>query len=139
MQDIEEAEDADPMYDKARALAEEHTRISTSLLQRRLRIGYPRAARIMDRLEEEGIVGGGGSGGSRDVVVMDRDLDAGDALDDGEPGFHAPKHNPWRRRLGRDDAGEDGPDLRAGSRDCDLGRHRDSFPGQDSIRQISDH
>ena len=93
MQDIEEAEDADPMYEKAKALAEEHSRISTSLLQRRLRIGYPRAARIMDRLEEEGIVGGG-SGGSRDVVVMDHDIDAGDALDDGEPGFHAPKHNP---------------------------------------------
>jgi len=50
------------MYEKAKALAEEHTRISTSMLQRRLRIGYPRAARIMDRLEEEGFAGGGGGG-----------------------------------------------------------------------------
>ena len=92
--EIEEAEDADPMYDKAKALAEEHSRISTSMLQRRLRIGYPRAARIMDRLEEEGIVGGGGSGGSRDVVVMEQDIGS-DSLDDGEPGFRAPQHNPW--------------------------------------------
>jgi S-DNA-T family DNA segregation ATPase FtsK/SpoIIIE len=48
------------------------------MLQRRLRIGYPRAARIMDRLEEDGVVGGGS--GSREV------LDA----DDDEPGFKAP-------------------------------------------------
>jgi S-DNA-T family DNA segregation ATPase FtsK/SpoIIIE len=93
MTEIEEAEDADPMYEKAKALAEEHSRLSTSMLQRRLRIGYPRAARIMDRLEEEGIVGGG-SGGSRDVVVMDHEDSVAD-LDDGEPGFRPPQHNPW--------------------------------------------
>jgi S-DNA-T family DNA segregation ATPase FtsK/SpoIIIE len=75
---IEEEEDADPLYERAVALAQEHNRISTSMLQRRLRIGYPRAARIMDRLEEDGIVGGGS--GSREV------LDA----DDDEPGFKAP-------------------------------------------------
>ncbi|MFC1951992.1 DNA translocase FtsK, partial [Chloroflexota bacterium] len=44
----------DPLLDTARQLAEEHTHISTSFLQRRLRIGYPRAARIMEQLEEEG-------------------------------------------------------------------------------------
>ena len=43
----------DPLLDAARQLAEEHTHISTSFLQRRLRIGYPRAARIMEQLEEE--------------------------------------------------------------------------------------
>jgi S-DNA-T family DNA segregation ATPase FtsK/SpoIIIE len=66
-QAIEDEEDADPMYERAKALAEEHTRVSTSMLQRRLRIGYPRAARIMDRLEEEGIVGAS-DGGSREVL-----------------------------------------------------------------------
>jgi S-DNA-T family DNA segregation ATPase FtsK/SpoIIIE len=94
MTEIEEAEDADPIYEKAKALAEEHSRISTSMLQRRLRIGYPRAARFMDRLEEEGLVGGGGSSGSRDVVVKDHEDDLS-ALDDGEPGFRPPQHNPW--------------------------------------------
>jgi DNA segregation ATPase FtsK/SpoIIIE-like protein len=38
----------------ARKLASEQKRISTSFLQRRLSIGYPRAARIMDKLTEEG-------------------------------------------------------------------------------------
>jgi S-DNA-T family DNA segregation ATPase FtsK/SpoIIIE len=44
----------DPLQDAARQLAREHQHISTSFLQRRLRIGYPRAARIMEQLEEEG-------------------------------------------------------------------------------------
>jgi S-DNA-T family DNA segregation ATPase FtsK/SpoIIIE len=44
----------DSMMESARQLAKEHKYISTSFLQRRLRIGYPRAARIMEKLEEEG-------------------------------------------------------------------------------------
>jgi len=44
----------DSMLDAARQLAKEHKYISTSFLQRRLRIGYPRAARLMEKLEEEG-------------------------------------------------------------------------------------
>jgi len=44
----------DPLLDAARQLAKEHKHISTSYLQRRLRIGYPRAARLMEQLEEEG-------------------------------------------------------------------------------------
>lgn len=44
----------DPLLEAARQLAQEHKHISTSFLQRRLRIGYPRAARLMEQLEEEG-------------------------------------------------------------------------------------
>ncbi len=43
----------DPLLDAARQLAQEHKHVSTSFLQRRLRIGYPRAARLMEQLEEE--------------------------------------------------------------------------------------
>jgi S-DNA-T family DNA segregation ATPase FtsK/SpoIIIE len=43
----------DPLLDAARQLAEEHKHISTSFLQRKLHIGYPRAARLMEQLEEE--------------------------------------------------------------------------------------
>ncbi|MBM3157014.1 MAG: hypothetical protein FJ004_06980, partial [Chloroflexi bacterium] len=52
----EELKDEDPLLEAGRRLAKEHSHISTSLLQRRLHIGYPRAARIMDLLEEEGTV-----------------------------------------------------------------------------------
>jgi len=44
----------DSIMEQARQLAIEHKYISTSFLQRRLRVGYPRAARIMEKLEEEG-------------------------------------------------------------------------------------
>ncbi len=62
-------EDRDDMMDKAIELATRQKKISTSLLQRRLRIGYPRAARLMDQLEEEGIVGPSDGSKSRDVII----------------------------------------------------------------------
>jgi S-DNA-T family DNA segregation ATPase FtsK/SpoIIIE len=65
----------DPLLDRARELVAEHSRVSTSLLQRRLRVGYPRAARLMDMLEEEGAVGGSEGAGSREVYVRHDDLD----------------------------------------------------------------
>ncbi|MFC1874949.1 DNA translocase FtsK [Chloroflexota bacterium] len=43
----------DPLLESAKQLAEEYTNISTSFLQRKLHIGYPRAARLMEQLEEE--------------------------------------------------------------------------------------
>ena len=74
--EIEEEEDSDPLLERAKALAQEHSRVSTSMLQRRLRIGYPRAARLMDLLEEEGVIAASSGGGSREVL-------AGDGWDDG--------------------------------------------------------
>ena len=59
------------MMQKALALARETNRLSTSMLQRKLRIGYPRAARIMDDLEERGMIGPAESGGSSRQVLMD--------------------------------------------------------------------
>lgn len=44
----------DPMLESARRLAQEHKHFSTSFLQRHLRIGYPRAARLKEMLEQEG-------------------------------------------------------------------------------------
>ncbi|MEE9199402.1 MAG: DNA translocase FtsK [Dehalococcoidia bacterium] len=65
---VEERRDEDPYLTKARDLAMRHNSISTSLLQRRLGIGYPRAARLIDQLEEEEVVGLGEPGKSRKVL-----------------------------------------------------------------------
>ncbi len=46
----------DPLLEDAKRLAQEHKHISASFLQRRLRIGYPRAARLMESLEQAGLV-----------------------------------------------------------------------------------
>jgi len=47
----------DPLYQRALLLGAETGELSTSMLQRKLGIGYPRAARIMDQLEDNGVVG----------------------------------------------------------------------------------
>ena len=61
--------DQDQMLGKAMDLAHAHRKLSTSLLQRRLRVGYPRAARLMDQLEDAGVVGPGDGSKSRDVIM----------------------------------------------------------------------
>jgi S-DNA-T family DNA segregation ATPase FtsK/SpoIIIE len=61
--------DGDDMLDKAIELVRREGRASTTLLQRRLRIGYARASRIIDALEEKGVVGPD-QGGSRGRQVL---------------------------------------------------------------------
>lgn len=68
-EEVERDGGEDPLYEAAKELALQHTRVSTSLLQRRLHIGYPRAARLIDLLEEEGIIGPAEGGQSRLVLV----------------------------------------------------------------------
>lgn len=61
---------ADDLYDRAVELAQRTGRISVSLLQRRLGIGYPRAARLVDLLEERGIISSAEDGRTREVLVQ---------------------------------------------------------------------
>ncbi len=75
-----EAAQADELLPKAIDLVREHERASISMLQRRLRIGYSRAARLIDTMEQQGIVGPApGGSGSRDVLQHDpQDQNLGD-------------------------------------------------------------
>jgi S-DNA-T family DNA segregation ATPase FtsK/SpoIIIE len=59
----------DPLIAKAIELAKDHKTLSTSMLQRKLRIGYPRAARTMDELEDRGIIAAGDGSSSREVLI----------------------------------------------------------------------
>jgi S-DNA-T family DNA segregation ATPase FtsK/SpoIIIE len=70
----EPAEDSDDaLIDEAISLVRETQRASASLLQRRLRIGYPRAARLLDQLEDMDIVGPSLGGGRERDVLLDPD------------------------------------------------------------------
>jgi S-DNA-T family DNA segregation ATPase FtsK/SpoIIIE len=70
----EPAEDSDDaLIEEAISLVRETQRASASLLQRRLRIGYPRAARLLDQLEEMDIVGPSQGGGRERDVLLDPD------------------------------------------------------------------
>jgi len=69
-------EPADRLFDEAVQVVAEHDRASASLLQRRLRIGYARAARIIDQLEEKGYIGSFDGSTAR---VVNREKIAADA------------------------------------------------------------
>jgi S-DNA-T family DNA segregation ATPase FtsK/SpoIIIE len=71
--------DRDDLVLQAIEVVKHTQRASTSLLQRRLKIGYPRAARLMDELEELGIVGPSQGGGrERDVLLSAESEEPGD-------------------------------------------------------------
>lgn len=66
--DDDEMEDDDEMYEEARACVVEAGKASTSYLQRKLKLGYARAARLMDKLEERGVIGPGEGAKPREVL-----------------------------------------------------------------------
>lgn len=61
--------ESDPLYDEAVAVVIESRRASISYLQRRLKVGYNRAARMIEDMESAGVVSPVLSNGSRDVLV----------------------------------------------------------------------
>jgi S-DNA-T family DNA segregation ATPase FtsK/SpoIIIE len=70
--------DRDELVDKAIELVTRTQRASASMLQRQLRIGYPRASRLMDQLEEIGIVGEAQGGGREREVLVEPDQEDDD-------------------------------------------------------------
>ena len=65
--------EADPMYDQAVAIVLQHRRASISLVQRHLRIGYNRAARLLEQMEKSGLVSAMATNGNRDLLLPKRD------------------------------------------------------------------
>ena len=61
--------DRDALYDQCVAFVLETRKASTSSLQRKFSLGYNRAARIIDQMEENGIVSGMGANGKREILV----------------------------------------------------------------------
>ena len=65
--------ESDAMYDQAVAIVLQHKRASISLVQRHLRIGYNRAARLLEQMEQSGVVSAMGHNGNRDIIVPRRE------------------------------------------------------------------
>ena len=64
--------EADPLYDEAVAIVVKTRRASISLVQRNLRIGYNRAARLVEDMERAGLVSSMQSNGNREVLAPAR-------------------------------------------------------------------
>jgi S-DNA-T family DNA segregation ATPase FtsK/SpoIIIE len=65
--------EADPMYDQAVAIVLQHRKASISLVQRHLRIGYNRAARLLEQMEKSGLVSSMSTNGNRDLLLPKRE------------------------------------------------------------------
>jgi S-DNA-T family DNA segregation ATPase FtsK/SpoIIIE len=64
--------EGDALYDQAVAIVLQHKRASISLVQRHLRIGYNRAARLLEQMEKSGLVSSMSTNGNRDIIVPAR-------------------------------------------------------------------
>jgi len=62
-------DEADPLYDEAVAFVTESRKASISSVQRKLKIGYNRAARMIETMEAAGVVTEAGSNGQREVLA----------------------------------------------------------------------
>jgi S-DNA-T family DNA segregation ATPase FtsK/SpoIIIE len=84
-QGMDAQSEPDSLLEQAIQVTEGHDRVSTSFLQRQLRIGFPRAARLMDQLEEHGLVGPDEGGGRGREVFPEEGIDF-DEIDERLPG-----------------------------------------------------
>jgi S-DNA-T family DNA segregation ATPase FtsK/SpoIIIE len=64
--------EGDALYDNAVAIVLQHKRASISLVQRHLRIGYNRAARLLEQMEKSGLVSSMSTNGNRDIIAPAR-------------------------------------------------------------------
>ena len=77
--------DDDDLYDEALDVVIRAKKASASLLQRRLRVGYARAARLLDIMESKGVIGPGEGSKPRDILIDVPDAAVDDSYDDSAP------------------------------------------------------
>jgi S-DNA-T family DNA segregation ATPase FtsK/SpoIIIE len=83
----DDSDDDDELYSDAKAAVIEAGRASTSYLQRKLRVGYSRAARLIDLLEERGVIGGADGSKPREILTGgSKDADGEGESDDEDQG-----------------------------------------------------
>lgn len=83
-----DSEDDDDLYEDAKQAVIEAGKASTSYLQRKLRVGYSRAARLVDLLEEKGVIGPADGAKPRQILIGGNDNNDSDDLDS-EEGRHS--------------------------------------------------
>lgn len=66
---FKEDESSDELYEEAKKITMEHDVISTTILQRKLKVGYARSARLIDKMEEDGVIGKENETHSRKVLM----------------------------------------------------------------------
>ncbi|MFH1575864.1 MAG: DNA translocase FtsK 4TM domain-containing protein [Candidatus Nealsonbacteria bacterium] len=93
--------EGDPLYEEAKKLVIDAKKASASLLQRRLRVGYARAARLIDILEERGVVGPGEGAKPREILVSGPVIQMAGA----PPGEEALGHSPTGESSGEEKDG----------------------------------
>ncbi len=98
---VDDGEDEDDLYGEAKQAVIEANKASTSFLQRRLRIGYSRAARLIDALEDNGVIGPADGAKPRTILSTDSETPSHDdvEVESGEeyPGVEAGADDVYRR------------------------------------------
>jgi S-DNA-T family DNA segregation ATPase FtsK/SpoIIIE len=99
--------DEDELFEEAKEIIIKANKASTSMLQRRLSIGYGRAAKILDMLEEAGIVGPPNGSKPREVMISEEQYEAGKASLSSFPLHDRAKSVAPSSYLGEDENEED--------------------------------
>ena len=88
------SDDQDPLFMEAKRSVIEAGKASASFLQRKLKVGYARAARILDELEAAGIIGPADGAKPREILVNESELDNTPAEKPGSPSIFVPTPPP---------------------------------------------
>jgi S-DNA-T family DNA segregation ATPase FtsK/SpoIIIE len=87
----------DDLYNEAMETVMNAGKASASLLQRRLRVGYARAARLLDILEEHGVIGPADGARPRDILISDTGSEAFQPKNDGVSDYDSGQNDDYNK------------------------------------------